>query len=141
MENLLGMAGTIREGKLALPLPPDRKLQMIAVDDIGGFAALAFEHPQKWLGRALDIAGDETSMNDLAALLTRVLGREVRYEEVPLAAFESQAGSELASMWRWFKDVGYQADIPSLRQEYQRLTALDRWAQSQNWGAATRAAH
>jgi uncharacterized protein YbjT (DUF2867 family) len=141
MENLLGMAGMIREGKLALPLKPDRKLQMIAVDDIGAFAAMAIEHRQKWLGRALDLAGDEITMNDLAALLSRVMGREVRYSQVPLDEFERQAGSDLATMWRWFEDVGYQADIPALRQEYPRLTGLDRWAQSQDWGTVARAAH
>jgi uncharacterized protein YbjT (DUF2867 family) len=141
MENLLGMAGMIREGKLAAPLTPGRKLQMIAVDDIGAFATLAFEHPQKWLGRALDLAGDEISMSDLAALLTRVLGREVRYTQVPFDEYESKAGSELATMWRWFQDAGYHADIAALRQEYPRLTTIDRWVQAQDWGTAARAAH
>ncbi|MGE5646728.1 MAG: NmrA/HSCARG family protein [Acidobacteriota bacterium] len=141
MENLLGMAGSIREGKLALPLAPDKKLQMIAVDDIGAFATMAFEHPQKWIGRAVDLAGDEITMADLAALLTRVTGREVKFEQVPIDDFESQAGKELGSMWRWFGEVGYHADIPALRQEYPRLTSLNQWAQAQNWNEAVRAAH
>ena len=66
-----------------MPLSPDRRLQMIAVDDIGGFAATAFEHHSKWLGRELDIAGADISMAELAGLLSRALGREVSYRQAP----------------------------------------------------------
>ena len=31
---------------------------MIAVDDIGAFVALAFEHPGHWHNRAFELAGD-----------------------------------------------------------------------------------
>jgi uncharacterized protein YbjT (DUF2867 family) len=136
MENLLGVAGAIREGTLAFPLTPDRTLQMIAVDDIGAFAAIAFEHSQKWLGRVLELAGDEISMKDLAALLSRTLGREVRYVQVPWDEFARSAGPALTTMWRWFEQTGYHTDIAAVRSEYPRLTTLQRWAQAQDWHLA-----
>ncbi len=136
MENLLGMAGMVREGKIESPLTPDRKLQMIAVDDIGALAASAFEHQQKWTGRALDIADDEISPKDLAALLSRVLGREVRYTQTPWDEYERRAGREMTAMWRWFQDAGYHADIAAVRREYPPLTTLERWVRTQNWGLA-----
>ena len=40
----------------------ERQLQMIAVRDIGVFAALAFEKPEGIAGRSLEIAGDELSV-------------------------------------------------------------------------------
>ena len=40
-------------------MDPDKPLQVIAVDDIGAFAALAFENPQEYIGLSLEIAGDE----------------------------------------------------------------------------------
>ena len=47
MENFLGplFRESILDGKLSMPLKPNNKLQMIAVDNIGGFAAAAFENP------------------------------------------------------------------------------------------------
>ena len=136
MENLLGMTDSLRQGTLATPLSPDRKLQMIAVDDIGAFATMAFEHPNKWLGRELDIAGAEISMTDLAALLSRAFGREVSYRQIPWNDFEQAAGRDYTLMFRWFEDVGYHADISALRAEYSKLTPIERWVQQQDWGLA-----
>jgi uncharacterized protein YbjT (DUF2867 family) len=136
MDNLLGLAGMIREGRLESPLSPGRTLQMIAVDDIGALACAAFEHPQKWLSRAMDIAGDEVSMEGAAGLLSRVLGREVRYRQVLWDEYEKSAGREQILMWRWFEDTGYHADIAAVRQEYPRLTTLERWIRAQDWKVA-----
>jgi uncharacterized protein YbjT (DUF2867 family) len=136
MENLLGVAGAIREGTLAFPMTPDRTLQMIAVDDIGALAATAFEHSQKWLGRVLELAGDEISMKDLAALLSRTLGREVRYTQAPWDEFERSAGPAVTAMWRWFQQTGYHTGIAAVRSEYPRLTTLQRWVQAQDWQLA-----
>ncbi|HEX8984805.1 MAG TPA: NmrA/HSCARG family protein [Bryobacteraceae bacterium] len=136
MENLLGFSGSIAKGVLAAPLPTGRKLQMIAVDDIGAFAALAFERTGKWQGRAVDLAGDDVSMSEVAAVLSRLLGHEVRASEVPLADYESHAGADLAAMWRWFQETGYHADIAALRSEYPGLSSLERWAGRQDWQAA-----
>jgi uncharacterized protein YbjT (DUF2867 family) len=139
MENWLGMRAGIEGGALSLPLDPATRLQMIAVDDIGGMVAAAFAHPGKWQGRAVEIAGDELSMTELAEVLGRAAGREVEYRQMPWDKFEAQAGREMTTMWRWFQDVGYSADIGAVRQEYPRLTSFDRWLNT-NWHAATRTA-
>jgi uncharacterized protein YbjT (DUF2867 family) len=139
MENWLGMKGNIEKGVLASPLRPETRLQMIAVDDIGAFAALAFEHPGRWQGRAMDIAGDDMSMAELAGAFARVSGREVRYQQVAWEQFEKQAGAELTIMDKWFQDVGYHVDIAAVRQEYGQLTSFERWLQT-NWRAAAGAA-
>jgi uncharacterized protein YbjT (DUF2867 family) len=134
MENWQAMKGMIEGGTLAQPLDPARTLQQVAVDDIGAFAALAFEHPGKWLGRAVELAGDELSMTQMAETMGRVLGREVRYQQVPWDQFEKKAGSEVTIMYRWFNDVGYNADIPELRWEYTELTTIERWLRGNGWG-------
>jgi uncharacterized protein YbjT (DUF2867 family) len=139
MENWLGMRQAIENGSFTLPLNPATRLQMIAVEDIGGMAAMAFERPGKWQDRAFDIAGDELSIADLAGVFSRVGGREVRYVQTPWDEFESQAGKEMAIMFRWFQDVGYHVDISAVRQEYPKLTTFDRWLNS-HWHIATRTA-
>jgi uncharacterized protein YbjT (DUF2867 family) len=46
----------LESGTLAQPLDPDKPLQQLNVEDIGAFAALAFERPDEWLGREIDLA-------------------------------------------------------------------------------------
>jgi len=58
-------------------LRPDKGLQLIAADDIGAFAELVFAHPQDYLGKTLEIAGDELTEPQIAATFTRVIGRPV----------------------------------------------------------------
>jgi uncharacterized protein YbjT (DUF2867 family) len=139
MDNWLGMRPGIDNGELALPLTPETRLQMVAVDDIGGIAAAVFEHPGKWQNRDFDLAGDELSMADLARALSRSAGREVQYRQVPWDDFEKQSGSEVTTMYRWFQDKGYHVDIDTVRREYPNLTSFDRWLNA-NWHAAVRTA-
>ncbi len=139
MENWLGMRQSIENGAIMLPLDPSTRLQMIAVDDIGGIVATAFEHAAKWQDRAFDIAGDELSMAEIAQALGRTAGREVRYQQVPWDEFESHAGREMAIMYRWFQDTGYHVEISGVRQEYPKLMSFDRWLNA-NWHTATRTA-
>jgi len=130
MENWLGMRAMIEQGTLALPLSPDTRLQMIAVEDIGSFTALAFEHPGHWEGRAVDIAGEELSMTGLAEAFTRMTGREVRYRQVPWNEFELQAGRDYMTMYRWLEEKGFHIDIPALRQENPNMTTFEKWLHS-----------
>jgi uncharacterized protein YbjT (DUF2867 family) len=132
MENWLLSRDTIERGTLELPLTPDTRLQMIAVRDIGIFAGMAFEHPGHWQGRAVDIAGDELSIEDIAAALGRLAGRPVSYSQIPWQKFEESAGHDYTLMFRWFQDVGYSVDIAALRQEHPNLMNFERWLQS-NW--------
>jgi len=135
MENWLGMKQGVEQGTLALPLNPETRLQMIAVDDIGDFVALAFTHSGKWRGRALDIAGDELTMSEVAEAMGRVSGRDVRYQQVPWDEFEKRAGHEMTVMFKWFQDVGYHIDIAALREENPRLTHFEPWLRA-HWPAA-----
>jgi uncharacterized protein YbjT (DUF2867 family) len=139
MENWLAMRQMIEEGAIALPLDPTTRLQMVAVDDIGGVVAMAFERSGKWQGRAFEIAGDELSMTELAETFSRAAGREVQYQQLPWEEFEARSGSEATTMYRWFQDVGYHVDIPAVRQEYPKLNSFVRWLNS-NWHSATQTA-
>jgi uncharacterized protein YbjT (DUF2867 family) len=130
MENWLPMRERIESGVLSLPLKPETHLQMVAVDDVGAFATLAFERPGHWDGRAVELAGDELSMSDLAQAFGRMTGSDVRYEQTPWDEFEKQAGPEITMMYRWIEDVGFHADTSALRQEYSNLTSFDRWLNS-----------
>lgn len=126
MENWAQYAGEdVREGRLLQPLSPDTVLQQIAVDDIGAFAAMAFEAPDDWIGREVELAGDALTMEETARIFGAFLDREVVYVQIPWSDFEEEAGEEMTAMYRWFENDGYEADLESLRERYPKLQDLE----------------
>ena len=136
MQNWEWAREMILGGTLAQPFDPDKAFQQVAVEDIGAFAAIAFENPDRWIGREVDLAGDEQSMTEIADTFSRVTGREVSYYQVPWDRFEEQVGEENTLNSRWINDVGYEADIAALRQEYPELTSFERYLRSHGWEGA-----
>ncbi|MFQ5569437.1 MAG: NmrA/HSCARG family protein [Rhodothermales bacterium] len=120
-------------GTLAQPLDPDIPLQQISVDDIGAFAAMAFADPDEWLGREVELAGDERTMPEVADLFSRILGRPVHYFQVPWDQFRQAAGEEMTVMYEWFNTVGYAVDIAALRRVYPPLADLEHVLRSEQW--------
>ncbi len=112
MENWQRALGeSIRNGQVQQPLSPTTNLQMVAVDDIGAFAALAFEHPGKWKNRTFSLAGDELSMQQIADAFSRVTARDVKYVQVSWDQFEKNVGQELTVLYRWFEEEGLHFNI------------------------------
>ena len=133
MQNWEYMREPILGGTLPQPLDPDKPFQMVAVEDIGVFAAMAFENPDEWIGREVDLAGDELSMPEIAGTFSRVSGREVNYFQVPWNQFEEQMGEEYAVMYRWFNDHGYEADIAALKKEHPGLISFEQYLRDHGW--------
>ncbi|MGW5646718.1 NmrA/HSCARG family protein [Saccharopolyspora sp. NPDC003752] len=124
MTNLVSTTGDAGEQVLSLPLAPATSLQMIAPDDIGYFAATALDDPQRYLGRQLEIAGDEPTMQQVAETIQRVTGTPTRYEPRP---FEGRD-----RMFEWFEESGYRADIPALRQQHPGLQTFEEFLRRQS---------
>jgi uncharacterized protein YbjT (DUF2867 family) len=140
MQNWYGfMRDAILDGTLPLPLDPQTSLQQISVDDIGAFAAMAFHNPSKWAGRTVELAGEELTMQRTVETLSRVVGRNVKYIQVPWDQFRQNAGEEMTKMYRWFQDVGYHVNISGLRTEYPSLATLEKALRQQDWTAAAAA--
>jgi len=125
-----GFGASIRNGQLQQPLNPTTNLQMVAVDDIGAFAALAFEHPGKWKNRTFSLAGDELSMQQIADAFSRVTARDVKYVQVSWDRFEKNMGRELTVMYHWFEEKGFHVNIDQVRREYPLTHAFDRWLEA-----------
>jgi uncharacterized protein YbjT (DUF2867 family) len=136
MQNWEMMHEMVLGGTLAQPLERDKLFQQVAVEDVGAFATIAFENPNRWIGREVDLAGDEQTMPEIAETFGRVMGREVSYYQVPWDQFEEQMGEEFTVQYRWFNDVGYEADIAALQQEYPELTSFERYLRTHGWEGA-----
>jgi uncharacterized protein YbjT (DUF2867 family) len=57
MQNWEFMRELILGDTLPQPLDPDKPFQMLDAEGIGVFAAMAFDDPQRWIGREVDHAG------------------------------------------------------------------------------------
>ncbi len=125
----------ILQGKFTDAVRADKPYQTIAVDDIGAFVALAFDRPKEFIGQALEIAGSELTNPQAAEVFSRVLGKSVEFQELPMPVVQSVLGEEYYQMYRWFNDVGFQANIAELRRRYPEvhLHTLEEWLRSEGW--------
>lgn len=134
MENWHNYFGQfILQGRLPLALKPDKPLQQVATDDIGWIASVMFNYPDWWIGREIDLAGDELTGPAVAALFSRVLNINVVYEQVSLEDLRNTASEEMMKMYQWFNDTEYHVDIPALRQQFATLQTLEEFLRGQQW--------
>jgi uncharacterized protein YbjT (DUF2867 family) len=127
------MGPRLVDGELVLKmwLRPEVAVQLIATSDIGLFAADAFDEPAAWLGRQVEIAGDELTGPGIAAAFQHASGIPSRYEPQPIEALRAARG-DLAAMFDWFDRAGYQADLPALHRLRPGLVSLESWLRG-NW--------
>jgi uncharacterized protein YbjT (DUF2867 family) len=125
----------ILKGKLMDPIRGDKLYQTIAADDIGAFAALAFSRPGEFIGAELEIAGSELTNIEAAKVFSRVLGKKVKFQRLPMPLVRLVLGREFYRMFRWFNAAGFQANIPELRRKYPevRLQTLEEWLRAEGW--------
>ena len=131
MENFLAMKDQILEGKLIFGMEPDVKLQMIAVKDIGNFVEAAFSEPDVFIGKEIDIAGDQKTFPEITDIFSREIGKTVSYIKLEMKDFVEKFGKEYGIMVEWFNKVGYDVNIEFLRDSYDvELTPFKDWVKN-----------
>jgi uncharacterized protein YbjT (DUF2867 family) len=113
-------------GTFAIAIEPDVTMGLIAVDDIGAFAALAFEHPDEYLGKTIEIAGDVLTPLQLVTAISRVTGHTIPYDQIPIETLRQQ-NVQIARAIDFLNEVGYTTDISALRQQHPGLMDFDTW--------------
>ncbi|MEU6056483.1 NmrA/HSCARG family protein [Streptomyces xanthochromogenes] len=138
LSNFSGMGPALVDDELVLTvaLDADTVLQMIAVEDIGVFAADAFEDPEHFIGRQIEIAGDALTGPQMAEVFARVSGIPTRFQSLPIEEIR-KFSEEAAVMFDWFNKKGYIADLPALRATHPDLITLETWVRK-NWTAPTK---
>jgi uncharacterized protein YbjT (DUF2867 family) len=133
MENMVS-PWFLNGDNIAAAMDPATRLQMIAVDDIGLFGALAFTAAERLNGREIDLAGDAVTMPEATAVLSRALGRQLSFVRIPIEAVR-QNSEDFALMLEWFDRVGYNADIKALEKEFGvQLKTFEQWASTLSAG-------
>ncbi|MBC7879305.1 MAG: NmrA/HSCARG family protein [Anaerolineales bacterium] len=115
-----------------LGLRVEKGLQTIAVDDIAVFVALALADSKTYLGRTLELAGDELTETQTAETLTKVIGRPVTLA-APAGNGRGISEEEMTAMFNFFNGEGYDADIPALRKLHPGLLNFEQYLRKNGW--------
>ena len=113
-------------------LPAGKTTQLIATDDIGVFAEMAFANPGKFLGKTIELAGDELTEAQIASIFTKVIGRPVKVAEMQNPGGAAPTEEQVAR-FNFYNGVGYDADIDSLRALYPGLKNLEQFLRQNGW--------
>ena len=96
------------DGKLALTLPMGQaKLSAIAAEDIGKCAYGIFKQGRQWIGKRVGVAGDHVSGAQMAAELSKALGKEVVYNVVSPAVYRGfgfPGADDLGNMFQYYTE-------------------------------------
>jgi len=111
---------------------PDKATQIIAVEDIGVFAALAFANLKEYQGRTIELAGDELTEPQVAEMFSKVIGRPVTLT-APTGGWGSASEEEIQAAYNFFNGKGYDADIPALRKIHPGLLNFEQWLRRNGW--------
>jgi uncharacterized protein YbjT (DUF2867 family) len=85
MENLLGQVGVIKEqGVFFSPIAGDREMPTVATRDIAATAVdLLLDRSWSGQGSVPLLGPEDLSFNDMARIMSEVLGRPVRFRQIP----------------------------------------------------------
>jgi uncharacterized protein YbjT (DUF2867 family) len=119
--------------------PPDEPMQVIALEDIAEFAALAFADPTRFAGRTLELAGDQPTPLAAVAAITEATGIPVRYEQLTDAEAAAAGPTIAETKRRWADGHRWHADIEALRVIHPGLRTFTDWL-AESGAAAIRAA-
>lgn len=111
---------------------PDKATQIIAVEDIGVFAALAFANPKDYQGKTIELAGDELTEPQVAEMFTKVIGRPVTLTP-PTGGWGNASEEEMKAAYDFFNGEAYDADIAALRKLHPGLLRFEEYLRKNGW--------
>jgi len=96
------------DGNFAVTFPMgDKKLPGMAAEDIGKCAYGIFKKGKEFIGKTVGISGEQLTGAQMAATFTKILGKNVRYNEVPPDVYRSfgfPGADDLGNMFQIKRD-------------------------------------
>ncbi|MEE4185031.1 MAG: NmrA/HSCARG family protein [Gammaproteobacteria bacterium] len=133
MENFDGQQQRIARRGITDSRAPDRLLHFIAVQDIGLLVGAAFDNPQRWIGQAINIAGDRLTVAEHVEVFSRVMQQPITYHRLSPEALQASLPKPLRPLFAWYETVGYTADVPALRAEFPQMLTLEQYLRATGW--------
>jgi uncharacterized protein YbjT (DUF2867 family) len=116
---LIGPAGSMIWKGLNADRKDERAFQVTCLEDAAVFAVVAFDNPTKFLGKDIEIAGDEVTRDQLSRAYQEATGKAPRASRVPFWLL-----SRMGDFGGFVADIpalSSHADIASLRASYPGL--------------------
>lgn len=117
-----------KRGQLDSAMEPDTKVDWIAAQDVGAFAAAAFADPERFHGHEISLAADSVTMGVLATKIAKSTGKPVSAitsSEDQLVARGYHPGMVSSQVWENVE--GYKVDIAAARKWGVPLITLDQF--------------
>ena len=98
----------------------------------GPILATIFSNPNKYLGKAVKIAGDKITLNEYAAIISRVTGKTVKYNQVSVevfAKFPFPGAEHVATMFEYFATGLLENDVELTRKINPNTQTFEQWAE------------
>ncbi|KAJ4003863.1 hypothetical protein NW752_011991 [Fusarium irregulare] len=108
----------------------DKPLQWVATEDIGFFAAEAFNNPEAWSKKAISITGDELTFAQLSEAFEHATGGPAGTTFGILGKALKVGVKELRIMVDWFRDEGYGADLANVRKLNPGTKTMEEWVKT-----------
>ena len=117
---------------MGMGLRSEKRIQSIAVEDVGIFAAQAFANPETFVGQTIELAGDELTESEIAETFAKIIGRPVSLV-APSGNGRRASDEEMAAAFNFFNGKGYAADIPALRELHPGLLTFEQFLRKNGW--------
>lgn len=129
MDELMAKEDVLTQGKILAPYAETFKKQYLTVNDLVYLVIESLKNPREWIGREINVAGDEMTMPGLARLLSKHYGQEVSYEQQSWEEWGMNKTKLEVQYNQWLTDTGYSVNINKLREQFPGLQAIESYLQ------------
>ncbi|HEX4208531.1 MAG TPA: NmrA family NAD(P)-binding protein [Ktedonobacteraceae bacterium] len=112
------------------PIAPDTPYPLVAVSDIAVFVALSFASPDTYLGKTIELVGHAPTPPQIAASISRAIGRSISYVQAPIELLRLQ-NAEIARACEFLNENHSTVDISALRKLHPGLMDFETWLQKE----------
>jgi len=120
----LGMFGSLLGGK---------SLKMVAVQDIGWFAAHALEDPEEWNGKEIDIAGDDLTAEGMKDAYGKAQGTRAGSAWLPRLVLGWMLPTDLWLMFKFFRESnGFVANVEECRTMHPGMLTFEQYLRNKS---------
>lgn len=81
-------------------------MDAVSVNDVGGVVTTIFNNPDQYIGKKIGLSGDRMTLSEYAAIVSKVTGKTLKYNQVPLdtyAKFPFPIAPKMAAMFEYYE--------------------------------------
>ena len=119
----------ILKGTLSTPIGANVVQQFNSARDLGDICANIFLNPDPYLGKTITVAAEEMDMNKVTETFGEVMGRKMKYQQLPMLLTRLFMGKGNAQMFKWVNtnDARFVKNLEAFKKEYPQMTSLKDW--------------